>query len=225
MITEPVLPIFTRQPLVDLIRSMDFLSLEKGPWVCGGAALALARGKRDLSPTTADIDIFCTGAGQVNEVADGLRKLRGWGMSQRSTSQGALNFQASRSGLTLDTGEGFKFANLLKPVRFNEMFNIQIVTKSHHETLIETMDKFDFTVTMLATDGQFIVGPDIAWKHLRDRVLHCRDLQTNTLWRIPKYCEMGFVPSTELLREIIDEQVVARDYQPNRFRMMAPDGY
>lgn len=85
--------------------------------------------------------------------------------------------------------------DLIKFKTLDEVFNIQIVTKNHQPTLIETLDYFDFTVTMFATDGRFITGPEMAWRHMRERVLHCRELQTKTLWRIPKYCEMGFVPS------------------------------
>lgn len=185
---------------------MNFINLEKGPWVAGGAALALARGKRDISPVTADIDIFCANERQIEEAQVGVAGLEfaGWTVRENDPTQGTFNYQVKKDA---------------------KRFSIQIVRFKHRETLAELLTTFDFSVAMFATDGKVVIGPEIAWRHMEDRVLHRLGDYRKTMWRVPKYCEMGFVPSVALLRDVIQEQVTHKTFDDRKFAVESNDDY
>lgn len=206
LISRPVERLKGDQPLVDILRDITFIDMEKGPWVAGGAALALARGKRDLTPVTADIDIFCASEAQCEETRGKLLELRwkGWSIRENEVTQGVFNFRANRN---------------------NKQFSIQIIRFKHRATLGELLTTFDFSVSMFATDGRVVVGPEIAWRHMEDRVLHRLGEYRKTLWRVPKYCEMGFVPSIDLLRDVINEQVQQTNFMPENFAVESNSEY
>ncbi len=205
LIALPVKRVMLKEPLLDILLQMDFLDLETGPWVAGGAALALARGKRDISQVTADIDIFTRTLDEARAVEDQLLKaLPDWKVTRIKDSNGAMNWSVTRGDV---------------------MFRIQSIVFNFQPTLPDLLRQFDFSVAMFATDGVSVVGPPIAWKHLGEKVLHRNGPYRKTMWRLSKYCEMGFVPSIELVRDIVSEQVKEELFVNSRFRMRAIDDY
>lgn len=198
------------------IKRLDFLDFENGPWIAAGCVLGLMRGQKTL-PSGGDIDIFCRDAAQAGMVADKLRQINVEGIypgqkfmvetaRQQATTEGppiVLDFHIEGVG---QQGE-------------QRYVKIQLITFVSFQSVEALFASFDFTVVMMVLNGDQVGASESTWRDFDNNRLRMNDNQIGgskfkTLWRVSKYCEMGFTPIPGLINEVVGNTMKKLDYNP-----------
>lgn len=187
-------------PLAEFLDSMDFLDLENGPWVAGGAALAIMRGKRDLS-NGADIDIFCRDKEQEDFVVEWLKK--------QVTPFDALDCKTAPMDGYIDFYPRFQCSSG-KVV----CMKTQVIVFQQFGSVSQLLSDFDFTISMMVYDKGRIGASEATWKDFDHQRLRLADNRTTpqgkrykTVWRMSKYCDMGFTPDPGLVNAVVSASI------------------
>ena len=190
-------------PLAEFLDSMDFLDLENGPWVAGGAALATMRGKRDLS-YGADIDIFCRTEEQKDRVVRWLRE--------------RVRQDLGLLGLPCATAPVDGYIDFYPHYQTSSgkvvSLKTQVIVFQYFDTVEALLSDFDFTISMMVYDKGRIGASEATWDDFDHQRLRLADNRTTpqgkrykTVWRMSKYCDMGFTPDPGLVNAVISASI------------------
>jgi hypothetical protein len=163
------------QPVIDVIGA----DLDRGPWICGGAALSLYT----RTPVN-DIDVYFTDRHSRNEVMAKLDELKGSVISYNSDN--AVTFKIHQDG----------------PAGIPTYHKVQLIKKENFATLKQVFDSFDFSVCKIATDGRgnFAALPG-AISDIGSKVLRCDNFIADSfIQRWAKYTMYGYEMDPETFR-------------------------
>ena len=100
---------------------------------------------------------------------------------------------------------------------FNGDLKVQLIRFAYYANLEAVADSFDFTICMLATDGENIaVGDYTLWDLGRKRLaVHKITFPVSSLRRVLKYANQGFIACKGALTSILKETVEKEELQRN----------
>lgn len=155
-------------------------TLEKGPWIAGGAPLRWYQG---LPVGQSDIDVFCRSPQQAERV---LERIKGFGrFVVKFVSDNATTISYHRKD------------------DWTTEWTIQIIKRRFFNSLTEVINSFDITVCEIGTGGnEWAMGPftarDIREKNLRFKL----PLQPDAPKRLTKYWTYGYRPVEGTVEQI-----------------------
>lgn len=195
----------TKSGLVEAIRSFDFLDMENGPWIAGGAALHLARGIPELRQPS-DIDFFFK--------------------TENSGTEARLLFSNSpgRSGVMKNNDHVANMSYIHQTFYKKRTYSIQFIKRQYYESLTKLFEDFDFTICMFATDGRHVYGPEQSWKDLDTKTLRLYGPQRKTIMRLGKYAMQGFMPEPHMMSKILAKPPEGMKYDPKFTVLSYPGG-
>jgi hypothetical protein len=171
---------FEETTLAKVLRELPSLSQE-GPWLAGGALRRTLQGKEPES----DFDFFFRGEDQLKAF---VRKIEARGMEKVRETAHHVHY---RGRLGDDCA-----------VR-----DIQCIRFAFYHDALEVIDSFDYTICMLAFDGQYLtVGDFTLWDLGRRRLaIHKITYPVATMRRMLKYASQGFTACKGCLAAILTE--------------------
>lgn len=216
-VTKP-LPPKGESALADIVREMDFLDLTNGPWMAGGAGLAIAMGKNDVFPG-GDIDLFFNNKAQAEEIYNDFYKyLKKMGLKRISN-----HVQCEENNpITRTICARYPADNSSTPYFFQfVMFRFA----SEIETLFS---RFDFSVTKFVCDTEIVTGPRQSWDDMETKTLRFEGLNPKSMGRFPKYCMRGFSPTPDTIIKMIEtgyNDQMKRAYNENNMQFDVTGSY
>lgn len=176
---------------------MDFLDMENGPWVAGGSALALMRGRHILQPG-ADIDIFCRDEEQKEFVVQWLR----------ARVRKDLGILACATAPVDGYIEFFPHHQCSSGVVHS--MKTQVIVFHYFDSIGRLLSDFDFTISKMVYHKGYVGGSAETWADFDNQRLRLADDRSTpdgkrykTVWRVAKYCDMGFTPDPGLVDSVI----------------------
>ncbi len=154
-------------------------NLKNGPWIAGGAVLAWYNG----TPTQdRDIDVWCKSEKQLNVLNNKLNTIKGTDATcyiSCFVTENAITYTCKQHSIT--------------------KWKIQLIKKLA-ATPLEVINRFDFTVCQLVTDGSRILCGENTLAHIKNKTLAKNTSNsTNSISRLIKYWSYGFEPEPTLL--------------------------
>ncbi len=171
---------FDETTLASVLRELPPLSSD-GPWIAGGALRRRLQGKEPDS----DFDFFFHDADQL---AAFVRELEARGMEKVRETEHHVHYRGrlGKSGTDRD---------------------VQCIRFSFYGSAASVIDSFDYTICMLAFDGQTLtVGDFTLWDLGRQRLaIHKITYPVATMRRLLKYGQQGFTVCKGCLATILTE--------------------
>jgi hypothetical protein len=173
-------------------------NLNNGPWIAGGAALSWYQG---LPINEGDIDVFCKNPQQAKKLIDYIDNLE-------------LDFFNGYKTCVSKTDNAVTYHIELVNSKSsdNDYWKIQIITCKYFSSIQEVIDSFDITVCQVATCGyEWILGDKTA-KDINDRNLRFNHLTKDSPKRLVKYWCYGYIPNTDTLESVQNNEVSNWDF-------------
>jgi hypothetical protein len=167
---------------VDIVKLIDPV-METGPWIAGGSVLNWYLNE-PLGES--DIDVFFRGLKQFDVC---FAKIM-------STANAELVY-SSDNAVTIHAG-----------VKGGSRKRIQLIRKSWFDSAEKVIDRFDFTVCQLVTDGYtLLLGKDTA-QHVQNKTLDLVSMppHADIVKRLIKYVAYGYTPKPEVMQYILDNE-------------------
>jgi hypothetical protein len=157
---------FSETTLAKVLGTVPTLSAA-GPWIAGGAIRRTIMGKEPES----DFDFFFRDADQLGTFADGLLE-RGY-RKVRETEHHIQFRGAPNGGVERD---------------------VQLIRFKYYQSAEDVIDSFDFTICMVAFDGETLTAGEYALFDLGRQTLaiHQVTFPVSTMRRMIKYTKQGF---------------------------------
>jgi hypothetical protein len=88
----------------------------------------------------------------------------------------------------------------------NQTKRVQLIRKSWFQDAKDVINKFDFTVCQLVTDGRNIVLGEHTAEHIKNKQLCLTDKAVNKdiIKRLIKYVTYGYLPDPKMVQSILD---------------------
>jgi hypothetical protein len=186
-------------------------------FLCGGALTAWIGGY-----PTSDYDFFFPDLGAAGRFHERLLKMNATLEGYQGSEDGREIFEAIQKGLPISEivrevieDEEIRALNYSVPTGEKPDL-VQIVLLIQGGTPAEVIDTFDFTVSMLGTDGKDLYFGPYTWTDLfrkRLRVHHVHH-GISTMRRMVKYSHRGFYACVGTMREIAEGVVNSPSDQP-----------
>lgn len=177
---------FAETELAEVLKALPALSKE-GPWLAGGALRRTLQG-RDLD---SDFDFFFKNEAQLAEFTSALEFQS---MQKVRETQHHLHFRGIIDGAARD---------------------IQCIRFAFYASADEVIDSFDYTICMLAFDGETLsVGDFTLWDLGRLRLaIHKVTFPVATMRRMLKYANQGFTACKGCMATILRETATSPELQ------------
>lgn len=191
---------YVSHPLLDVIRRFDFLDIEAGPWIAGGAARRILM--REPHHCGSDVDVFFPS--------------QGWSHKKLQTALGRLITRPDdRDAYSLVENlcrkpEMLYVGPVPADIEVQEYvlnyIKVQFVFGRTYADAAAMLDDFDFTVCMAATDGRRWVADERFFRDTvsRELVMHNTDTRRYSLTRLARYCANGFTPTPGVLTNTLE---------------------
>jgi hypothetical protein len=166
----------------ELVKIID-PCMETGPWIAGGAVLNWYLSE---SLGESDVDVFFHDIAQFDKCF--------------------ANIMSKNSDLVYSTENAVTIHVRLKGDGC--MKRVQLIRKDWFKNAKDVIDRFDFTVCQLVTDGYTLVLGEKTAEHIQTKTL---DLvrtppHPDIVKRLIKYVTYGYTPKTELVQYILDKE-------------------
>ncbi len=164
-------------------------SLEKGPWIAGGACLRWYQG---MPVGENDIDVFCKDAVQAAKVIEQIKSFGRYSTKYESDNATTLSYGNAKG---------------------DRRWTLQVITRRYFNSLKDVIDNFDITVCEIGTCGNewelgAFTARDIREKNLRFKL----PLQADAVKRLTKYWTYGYRPVEGTLDYIINNPTSKWEY-------------
>ena len=153
--------------------------ITNGPWVAGGAVLNWYNNEPiDYS----DIDVFFKDQKQFDITFGKLMK--------------------NHANMVYNSDNAITLHILVN----NQTKRVQLIRKSWFQDAKDVINKFDFTVCQLVTDGRNIVLGEHTAEHIKNKQLCLTDKAVNKdiIKRLIKYVTYGYLPDPKMVQSILD---------------------
>lgn len=168
-------------------------SMDRGPWIAGGAALRWYQGQ---PIGDSDIDVFCANVKQAIDLVDRIK------------SFGRYHVKAeSDNATTIEYWRKDEYAS---------KWTIQVIRRRYFNNCQDIINNFDITVCQIVTDGTSIkLGPRTA-KDIREKNLcMTQPIAADAVKRLTKYWTYGYRPVEGLLEEIMNNPTSRWEFNPS----------
>ena len=146
------------------------LSYWNGPWVAGGAPIAILENRED--DTTHDVDVFFKSATQYEEFCDACDGMNGYSMNKTNTPHGVIFYL-----------DGAK---------------INAISRKFYTTANEVIDDIDITICQVVTDSNTMYIREQSYADLETKTLRITTADLSKIFsRILKYSSYGFTMDDE----------------------------
>ncbi len=164
-------------------------SLERGPWIAGGACLRWYQG---MPVGENDIDVFCKDAVQAAKVIEQIKSFGRYSTKYESDNATTLSYGNAKG---------------------DRRWTLQVITRRYFNSLKDVIDNFDITVCEIGTCGNewelgAFTARDIREKNLRFKL----PLQADAVKRLTKYWTYGYRPVEGTLDYIINNPTSKWEY-------------
>ena len=170
-------PRLSAHPTVLAIRDLQFLDMQNGPWVAGGAVRRALTG----AIPEGDIDVFFSRESDIIACANWLTSV---------PSLRARRGAQSRHSIDFALGSGVK---------------VQFVTRRTYSSIEELVTDIDYTVCGAVSDGWRWVADERFFEDAPNMTLRVNndEWRPQHLWRLCKYASFGFHPVPGVLTHVL----------------------